>query len=70
LEEVPWGAEKNVYSFVFGWNALKPSVRSIWFITSVDSRISLLRFVWMTCLLVGVGSSHYQYVRVNMWYKL
>lgn len=41
LEKVPWGGEKEVYSFVLVWNILHISVKSIWFITSINFGVSV-----------------------------
>jgi hypothetical protein len=52
LEKVSWATEKKLYPSVFGWNVQQLSVRSILFMTSVSTSISLFGFVWMTCLLM------------------
>lgn len=46
-----WASGKNVYSSVFGWNILKTSARSIWFIMLWRPALLCLMFVWMICLL-------------------
>jgi hypothetical protein len=52
LETVPWNNDKKVYYFVWGWNVLKISVKSIWFITSGNFTLSLFCF-YFTDLSIG-----------------
>ena len=49
--KVQWGIEKNLYSFVFGWNVPHKYLLSLFGLNS----ISLFVFVWMICLLVRMG---------------
>lgn len=44
LEKLPWAMRKKVSSLLFGWNGVKISVRSIWFMTWFNSRVSLCSF--------------------------
>ena len=44
LENVPCALEKTVYSFAFGWNVLKISMRSISSNVSFKTCVSLLIF--------------------------
>ena len=44
LENVPCALEKKVYSFSFGWNVLKISMRSISYKVSFKTCVSLLIF--------------------------
>ena len=44
LENVPWALEKKVYSFAFGCNVLKVSMRSISSKASFKTCVSLLIF--------------------------
>jgi hypothetical protein len=44
LRESSMAAEKNVYCAIVGWNILWTSIRSIWSMQSLGSRISLLIF--------------------------
>ena len=59
LENVPWALEKNVYSFAFGWNILRTSVRYISSNVSCKTCVSLLMFSFDD-LSIGVsGVSKY-----------
>ena len=54
LENVPWELEKKVYSFAFGWNILKTSVRYISSNVSCKTCVSLLMFCFDD-LSIGVS---------------
>ena len=59
LENVPWALEKKVYSFAFGWNILRTSVRYISSNVSCKTCVSLLMFSFDD-LSIGVsGVSKY-----------
>jgi hypothetical protein len=42
LENVPWAAEKNVYSISIGWKILHMSDKSTWSMVQFDTKVSLL----------------------------
>ena len=54
LENVPCALQKKVYSFAFGWNVLKISMRSISSNVSFKTCVSLLIF-YFDDLSVGVS---------------
>ena len=54
LENVPYALEKEVYSYAFGWNVLKISVRSISCNVSFKTCVSLLIFCFGD-LSIGVS---------------
>ena len=54
LENVPCALEKKVYSFSFGWNVLKISMRSISSNVSFKTCVSLLIFC-VDDLSIGVS---------------
>jgi hypothetical protein len=55
--KVPWGAEKKVYSFMFGWNVLWIHTRSTKFMIPLAPLFLCLVFVWMTGLWERVDIS-------------
>jgi len=59
LENVPWALEKKLYSFSFGWNVLKTSMRSISSNVSCKTCVSLLMFCFgaMSIGVSGVSKS-------------
>ena len=61
MENVPCALEKNVYSFPFGWNVLKISVRSISSNVSFKTCVSLLIFCFDDLSIVVSGSVEVSY---------
>ena len=55
LENVSWVVEKNVYSAALTWNALKTSIKSIWFNVSFKAPASVSIFCLMIYPLVRWG---------------
>ena len=60
LENVSCALEKKVYSFAFGWNALKISMRLISYNVSIKICVSLLTFYFddLSTGVSGVLKSH------------
>jgi hypothetical protein len=58
LEQIPWTAEKNVYSAASGWSIVSVPAKCIWSIVQFNSEVSWLNFfflVWMKPLMIRMG---------------